>query len=55
MDSLRQLSSPTGLVIRNGESMTIPSKDIVPGDLVMIRFGDVVPADVSGTMTLNHA
>lgn len=31
MDSLRQLSSPTAFVIRNGESIAIPAKDLVPG------------------------
>ncbi|KAG6915944.1 hypothetical protein DXG01_009166 [Tephrocybe rancida] len=46
MDSLRQLSSPTAFVIRNGESVPIPAKDVVPGDLVMIKTGDVVSADV---------
>uniref|UniRef100_D8PXV2 P-type Na(+) transporter n=1 Tax=Schizophyllum commune (strain H4-8 / FGSC 9210) TaxID=578458 RepID=D8PXV2_SCHCM len=46
MDSLRQLSSPTALVIRNGESTAIPAKNVVPGDLVMIKDGDVVPADL---------
>ena len=46
MDSLRQLSSPTALVIRNGESTAFPAKNVVPGDLVMIKDGDVVPADV---------
>lgn len=33
MDSLRQLSSPTALVVRNGESVAIPAKDVVPGML----------------------
>lgn len=64
MDSLRQLSSPTAFVIRNGESIPIPAKNVVPGtslhshrgcrftshvsgDLVLIKAGDVVPADVS--------
>jgi P-type Na+/K+ transporter len=46
MDSLRQLSSPTAVVIRNGESIPIPAKDVVPGDLVAIKAGDVVAADV---------
>ncbi|KAG6861634.1 hypothetical protein C0995_014073 [Termitomyces sp. Mi166 len=45
MDSLRQLSSPTALVIRNGESKAIPARDVVPGDLVMIKTGDVISAD----------
>lgn len=31
MDSLRQLSSPTAFVIRNGESTPIPAKNVVPG------------------------
>lgn len=46
MDSLRQLSSPTALVIRNGESTAIPAKDVVPGDILMIKTGDVVSADL---------
>jgi magnesium-transporting ATPase (P-type) len=46
MDSLRSLSSPTGAVVRGGESMVIPSGEIVPGDLVEIKTGDTVPADV---------
>lgn len=46
MDSLRQLSSPTATVIRNGESIAIPAKRVVPGDVVLIKGGDVVPADV---------
>ncbi|KAF8992359.1 sodium transport ATPase [Cyathus striatus] len=46
MDSLRQLSSPSAVVIRNGESTTIPAKTVVPGDIVLIKAGDVVPADL---------
>lgn len=33
MESLRQLSSPTAHVIRDGESKHIPAKDVVPGAL----------------------
>lgn len=47
MDSLRQLSSPTAFVIRNGEGVPIPAKNVVPGDIIQIKTGDVVPADVS--------
>lgn len=46
MDSLRQLSSPTALVIRNGESTAIPAQRVVPGDVVMIKTGDVISADM---------
>ncbi|KAG8935760.1 hypothetical protein FRC02_006569 [Tulasnella sp. 418] len=46
MDSLRSLSSPTALVIRNGESQYIPARYVVPGDICLIKIGDVVPADL---------
>lgn len=46
MDSLRSLSSPTGTVVRAGQSIVVPSADIVPGDLIEIKTGDTIPADV---------
>ncbi|EQL34682.1 Na+-exporting ATPase, variant [Blastomyces dermatitidis ATCC 26199] len=46
MDSLRSLSSPTGNVSREGNTSTIPSLEIVPGDMVELRTGDTVPADI---------
>ncbi|KAB8072501.1 hypothetical protein BDV29DRAFT_177305 [Aspergillus leporis] len=46
MESLHSLSSPTGVVSRDGQTFSIPSTDIVPGDMVELRTGDTVPADV---------
>lgn len=46
MDSLRSLSSPTATVVRNGEALTVPSGEIVPGDLVEVKTGDTIPADI---------
>lgn len=46
MDSLRSLSSPTALVVRSGEPKYIAARHVVPGDIVMIKPGDVVPADI---------
>ncbi|KAI1497743.1 cation transporting ATPase [Biscogniauxia marginata] len=46
MDSLRSLSSPSASVIRGGESKVIPSDLLVPGDLVEIKMGDTIPADI---------
>ncbi|CAO1622202.1 unnamed protein product [Jaminaea pallidilutea] len=46
MASLRDLSSPTASVMRDGELRTLPSSDLVPGDIVSFRTGDVLPADV---------
>lgn len=46
MDSLRSLSSPTAQVIRDGHTMTVRSADIAPGDVIEIKAGDTVPADM---------
>ncbi|KAF9891360.1 hypothetical protein FE257_004216 [Aspergillus nanangensis] len=46
MDSLRGLSSPTGVVTRDGKTNTIPAPEIVPGDMVELKVGDTVPADL---------
>jgi Ca2+-transporting ATPase len=43
--SLRELSSPRSMVIRENIEKIISSKQIVPGDLVAIKEGDRVPAD----------
>jgi len=46
MDSLRSLSSPTASVVRDGEAKVVPSGEIVPGDLVEVKMGDTIPADL---------
>jgi magnesium-transporting ATPase (P-type) len=46
MESLHSLSSPTGTVSRGGHTVSVPSHQIVPGDLVELRTGDTVPADI---------
>ncbi|KAB8223375.1 hypothetical protein BDV33DRAFT_228522 [Aspergillus novoparasiticus] len=46
MESLHSLSSPTGTVSRDGQTFSVPSVEIVPGDMVELRTGDTVPADI---------
>lgn len=46
MDSLRSLSSPTATAIRDGKTITVPTVEVVPGDMVEMKTGDTVPADV---------
>jgi Na+-exporting ATPase len=46
MHSLRSLSSPTASVIRDGETTVIPTGELVFGDLVEVKVGDTVPADI---------
>ena len=45
LNSLKALSAPTAKVIRNGIKTEIPSKDIVPGDILILEAGDLVVAD----------
>ncbi|KAL8984371.1 MAG: hypothetical protein Q9177_004717 [Variospora cf. flavescens] len=46
MDSLRSLSSPTAVAIRSGNAEVVPTAEIVPGDMVELKTGDTVPADI---------
>lgn len=46
MGSLKNLSSPSAVVIRNGSELTIASEDVVPGDLIIVKVGDTIPADL---------
>lgn len=45
MDSLRQMASPTSVVVRDGHQKTIPTRELVPGDIIILKSGDVVGAD----------
>ena len=45
LESLKSLSSPNAKVLRDGQKIEIPSKDVVPGDIVMLEAGDMVVAD----------
>ncbi|HET9577916.1 MAG TPA: cation-translocating P-type ATPase [Usitatibacter sp.] len=45
LEKLRDLSSPRALVVRDGEQKRIAGRDVVRGDLVLLREGDRVPAD----------
>jgi Ca2+-transporting ATPase len=49
--ALRQMSSPTIRVRRSGEVATLPSHEIVPGDVLYLEAGNIVPADVRLTET----
>jgi Ca2+-transporting ATPase len=47
LEALRDLSSPKSWVIRDGIKVKIDSRDIVPGDLMMIAEGDRICADAT--------
>lgn len=45
LESLRNMSSPTATVIRDGKQRSIEANEVVPGDLVTLEVGDFIPAD----------
>eukprot|EP00026_Physarum_polycephalum_P000379 Phypoly_transcript_00379.p1 GENE.Phypoly_transcript_00379~~Phypoly_transcript_00379.p1 ORF type:complete len:956 (-),score=147.84 Phypoly_transcript_00379:2153-4723(-) len=46
MSGFGQLVPPRSVVIRDGSFQTVPAENLVPGDLLRIRGGDKIPADV---------
>ncbi len=45
LDSLRFLSAASARVLRNGVWVTVSSAELVPGDIVEVKEGDLCPAD----------
>ncbi len=46
LEALQKLSDHASKVIRNGKLEVIPSKMLVPGDIVVLETGDYIPADL---------
>ncbi|KAF2226011.1 fungal-type potassium/sodium efflux P-type ATPase [Elsinoe ampelina] len=53
MASLQSLSSPTANVVRDGNTAVLPAGEIVPGDLIELKLGDTVPADIRLLESIN--
>src|SRR3954447_22243614 len=45
LETLRDLTSPRALVVRDRQRVRIPGRDVVRGDLIVVAEGDRVPAD----------
>ena len=45
LNSLKELSSPSAKVLRDGKIIEIPSKEVTIGDEVHLEAGDYIPAD----------
>ncbi len=45
LEALRQLAAPTAEVIRAGAPVVVPTREIVPGDVIVLSTGDRLPAD----------
>lgn len=46
MAALKKLAAPSATVVRNGHPEAIGAEGLVPGDLVLLEAGSVVPADI---------
>lgn len=45
IEALRQLAAPRATVLRDGDDREIPARELVPGDVILLRAGDKIPAD----------
>lgn len=45
LEALKKMSAPLARTLRSGKVQSIPSSELVPGDIVLLEAGDFVPAD----------
>ncbi len=53
LEALKNLSSPTAMVKRNGKVMEIPASELVVGDIVILEAGRIIPADLRLIQSVN--
>ena len=53
MEALQKMAAPNSKVIRDGNIQTVPSRELVVGDIVLLEAGDYVPADVRILESMN--
>ncbi len=46
LEALRGMSAPVARVLREGEESVVPASELVPGDVIYLEDGAIVPADV---------
>ena len=46
LDSLKKMSQPYSLCLRDGIPQKVPTRELVPGDIILLEAGDIVPADI---------
>ena len=49
------MAAPIARVLRDGQETVVPARELVPGDVVLLRAGDRVPADTRLTQAVNLA
>jgi len=53
IQALRRMAAPLATVFRGGVETEIPARELVPGDVILLKAGDRVPADVRLTEAVN--
>jgi Ca2+-transporting ATPase len=51
--ALKKMSAPNARVLRDGYTQTVPSRELVPGDVVILETGNYIPADVRLVESVN--
>ncbi len=46
LDSIRNMLAPRALALRDGKKQDVAAEDLVPGDVILLKAGDKLPADV---------
>ena len=46
LEALKNMNAPHSLVVRNGKKMKILAKELVPGDIIYLEAGNIIPADI---------
>lgn len=46
LEGIKNMLSPAAVVLRDGKRMKIDAENVIPGDLVVLKSGDRVPADI---------
>ena len=53
IEALREMAAPTAAVLRDGDEIDIPAREVVPGDIILLKAGDRVPADARLIESIN--
>ena len=53
LEALKNLSSPSAMVRRDGKITEIPAQELVPGDIVILEAGRIIPADLRLIQSIN--
>jgi Ca2+-transporting ATPase len=51
--ALKKMAAPNAQVVRDGHQLTIPARELVPGDVVLLEAGNYVPADLRLVASVN--